>query len=68
MSSLTPTELRALRENLELTQNELASQLGRSRRTILRWENGETTPSTATTLHLRQLVRESAQPMTLPHP
>ena len=61
MSTLSPTEFRALRESLELTQDELASKLGRNRRTILRWEGGETTPPTATALLLRQLVRESGQ-------
>ena len=59
MTALTPTELRSVRETLDLTQEELASQLGRSRRTVLRWESGETAPSTATALVLRQLVRES---------
>ena len=59
MTAPTPTELRSLRETLELTQDELASRLGHNRRTILRWESGETTPSAATALVLRQLVRES---------
>ncbi len=62
MTTLTPTELRTLREeDLNLTQEELAKLLNCNRRTVLRWENGETTPSTATMLHLRQLVRESVQ-------
>ena len=54
MTILTPTELRTLREeDLNLTQEELAKLLNCNRRTVLRWENGETTPSTATMLHLR---------------
>ncbi len=61
MITLTPTEVRSYREQLDLTQQELATRLGRTRRTVIRWENGETTPSTATALVLRQLVRESAR-------
>ena len=61
MTTLTPTELRSLRETMELTQEELASRLDCNRRTVLRWESGETTPSNATARVLRQLVRESGQ-------
>lgn len=61
MTTLTATELRAVRESLELTQEELAHQLNCSRRTVLRWESGDTIPSTATVLHLRQLLRDSGR-------
>lgn len=61
MTTIAPTEFRSLRESLDLTQDELASRLGRHRRTVLRWESGETTPSIATVLVLRQLVRESGR-------
>ena len=58
MTTPTPIELRSFREILQLTQKELASRLGCSRRTVHRWENGKTTPSATTALVLRQLVRE----------
>ena len=61
MITLTPTELRALREHLDLTQEELANQLNCSRRTVHRWESGETTPSATTVLVLQRFVRESTK-------
>ena len=62
MTTPTPTELRSLREGLDLTQEELANRLDCSRRTVHRWENGKTTPSTATVFVLRRLVREPVRP------
>ena len=59
MITLTPTEVRSHREHLDLTQEELASRLGCTRRTILRWETGDTVPSTAAVLVLQKLVRQS---------
>ena len=61
MITLTPVEVRTYREQLDLTQEELATRLGRTRRTVLRWESGETRPSTATAMVLQQLVRESGR-------
>ena len=61
MTPATATELRSLRETMELTQAELASRLDCNRRTVHRWESGETTPSTATVRFIRQLVRESGR-------
>ncbi len=59
-SSLDPAAIRGIRETLALTQGELAARLECSRRSVHRWESGETTPSGATVLVLRQLVRESS--------
>ena len=61
MTAATATELRSLRESMELTQAELASRLDCNRRTVHRWESGETTPSTATVRFVRQMVRESGR-------
>ena len=61
MTTLTTTQLRNLREDLDLTQEDLANQLNCSRRTVHRWENGETTPSATTVFVLQQLVRDSRQ-------
>jgi transcriptional regulator with XRE-family HTH domain len=37
---LTPEELKRLRLRLDLTQTELADQLGVARNTVTRWETG----------------------------
>jgi transcriptional regulator with XRE-family HTH domain len=37
---LTPAELKRLRLRLDLTQTELADQLGVARNTVTRWETG----------------------------
>jgi transcriptional regulator with XRE-family HTH domain len=39
------TKLKAHRRALRLTQSELASRMNMTRRSIIRWENGQTTPS-----------------------
>ncbi len=54
MSAFSPSELRELRESLGLSQGALADWLAVSRRTIQRWENGDTVPNHATVLLLRQ--------------
>ena len=61
MTNVTPTELRTIRESLDLTQDELANRLDCCRTSVHRWENGKTAPSGATVLVLRQLVRESGR-------
>ena len=61
MAAPTPTDLRTIRERLGLTQVGLAERLECSRRTVHRWENGETTPAAATVFGLQQLVRESGR-------
>ena len=67
MSALTPKELRDLRERLGLSQGALADWLVVSRRTIQRWENGDTAPNHATVLLLRRAIggpdsRDGGQP------
>ena len=41
----TPESIRALRQQLQLSQEEFAAQLGVSYRSVNRWENGHATPS-----------------------
>jgi transcriptional regulator with XRE-family HTH domain len=41
---ITGEVVRGFRDRLGLTQEELAERLKYSRRTISRWENGETSP------------------------
>ncbi|MDE2719531.1 DNA (cytosine-5-)-methyltransferase [Candidatus Palauibacter polyketidifaciens] len=59
MSALSPRELRDLRERLGFSQGELADWLAVSRRTIQRWENGDTAPNHATVLVLRRAAGRS---------
>ena len=59
MTTLTPPNVRSYRERLDLTQDELASRLGCTRRTVQRWESGETAPKVTTMLALQHFVRES---------
>ena len=47
-----------LRESLGLTQGSLADWLGYNRRTVQRWEKGETVPKPAMTLLLRRVLDE----------
>src|SRR5499426_4069177 len=42
---MTPKEIKALRERLQLTQEVFASILGVSFATVNRWENGKTMPT-----------------------
>ncbi len=43
-SNMLP-KLKAHRRALRLTQSELASKMNTTRRSIIRWENGQTKPS-----------------------
>jgi DNA-binding transcriptional regulator YiaG len=42
--SITPAEVRKLKESLELTQEEFAKRIGAARETIVRWELGTAKP------------------------
>ena len=70
MSAFSPRELRDLRERLGFSQGTLADWLAVSRRTVQRWENGDTAPNRATMLLLRQAASEptssGADPATPP--
>ena len=59
MTHPAPSDLRALRERMGLTQQGLADLLRCNRRTVHRWESGETTPKATTLLFLGQVVRDS---------
>ena len=42
---MTPDEIKALRERLNISQEELAHRLPVSVKTVSRWENGHSKPS-----------------------
>ena len=54
---MTPTELRAARLDLKLTQRQLAEKLGRHRMTVSRWERRSWPIPRAITLAIETLVR-----------
>lgn len=55
---MQPEEIRALRENLGLTQAELESRLGLGAKTVVRWESGRVMQSKATDNLLRLIRRD----------
>jgi len=59
---MTGSEVKALRLNLSMTQEDLAHELGVTVSTVNRWENGHTRPSRLATAGLDRLVadREAA--------
>ena len=51
-------EIKNLREKLNLSQREVASLLGYSHRTIIRWEAGKSQPKIATLQYLEEMLRK----------
>ena len=49
-------EIKVLRERLNLSQRDIASMLGYSHRTIIRWESGKSRPKNVTLEYLRNMV------------
>ena len=54
-----PTTLRAIRANLDLTQEQLAERLGVSFATVNRWEGGATRPQKAARIAITALAAET---------
>jgi putative transcriptional regulator len=54
---MAPEEIKALRERLGFTQEELAQKLGVSVRTVSRWETGDKSPSRLARAQLERLTR-----------
>ncbi|MDY6392383.1 MAG: helix-turn-helix transcriptional regulator [Bacilli bacterium] len=57
-----PNIIKALRENLLVTQTELANMLGVSFATVNRWENGHFEPSIRQRRMIRDLCRKNKIP------
>lgn len=53
-------KFKELRSKAGMTVVELAQRLGYNRRTVYRWENGETRPKRAVIEHLRSFIREES--------
>lgn len=57
--SISPDEVRTIRQRLELTQAELAKKMNLSREAITQWENGRASPTGPAEILLRYLVAEA---------
>ncbi|MHB1287534.1 MAG: DNA cytosine methyltransferase, partial [Leptospirales bacterium] len=55
---MSSTEIRDLREKMNLSQKEIASLLGYSQRTIIRWESGKSRPKNVTLEYLRNIISQ----------
>jgi len=54
----TPDEVRALREQMGMTQEELAREMGVTEFTVWRWENGKRPITETKTALLRRIAKE----------
>ncbi len=59
---MTGDDIRALREDLGWTQEQMAQRLGVSFTTVNRWERGQFAPSPLAERELRRLREEQAAP------
>jgi putative transcriptional regulator len=55
---MTPDELKAIRESLNLTQSELASLIGASVHALRKWEQGQRKVSGVATVAIKKLMEE----------
>ena len=56
---MKPTEIRAIREGMRLTQADLADRLGTTQTCISRWESGRRSPRGPAVVLLRRLAELS---------
>jgi len=64
--TMTGTEVRTLRRDLGMTQEDLAHELGVTVSTVNRWENGHTRPSRLAHAGLDRLASMRATPTPFP--
>ncbi len=58
MKTMTAVEIQQIRNNLKLTQEEMAYKIGVAHSTIHRWESGKTRPSRMAIRILNELRNE----------
>jgi putative transcriptional regulator len=58
MRRVKPSELKALRGDLQMTQAEFAKAFGLSLRTYQKWESGEKSPSGPATMFVRLIIKD----------
>jgi len=61
MERLSPQEIKAIRIELQFTQEELAHELGTAVSTVNRWENGKSLPGKMACKFLLKLKAERAR-------
>ena len=57
---MTGQQIRRMRKELDLSQEDLAKKLGLNRRTIIRWENGEIEIGKVEEIALTAIAQERA--------
>lgn len=67
MTEELPKKIKAIRQNLKLSQEELAHKLGVSFTSVNRWENGQTKPSKLARKQLEALCKECGYEMPTIH-
>lgn len=64
--TMDPERIRALRQRLQLTQEDFAHLIGVTFSTVNRWENGKSTPNRIATRLLMGLERRQQQKAPVP--
>lgn len=54
---MKPQEIKRIRRRLEMTQEKFAQKVGATRKTIFRWEIGESVPHKMFVMRLKELAR-----------
>ncbi len=67
MTEELPKKIKAIRQYLKLSQEELAHKLGVSFTSVNRWENGQTKPSKLARKQLEALCKECGYEMPTIH-
>ena len=55
---MSPQQIKKLRQDLQLTQQQLADKIGARQHTVARWETGMNEPKGAYAMLLRQLAEK----------
>jgi DNA-binding transcriptional regulator YiaG len=62
----TGAQIKALRQHMDLSQAKFAEVLGVRQQTVSEWEQGDYTPTRATSKHLTRVAREARYPYLVP--
>lgn len=54
---MKPQEIKRIRLKLEMTQEKFAASVGATRKTIFRWETGESVPHKMFVMRIKELAR-----------
>jgi DNA-binding transcriptional regulator YiaG len=65
---MSPQQIKKLRQDLQLTQQQLADKIGARQHTVARWETGMNEPKGAYAMLLRQLAEKVKRRRTRKNP